>query len=165
MSFSNFEKVYKDENTPHDAFVRTFSDLKEGYKIFFYDSYKIHTLTVKKIELQKFVCVDYNYKYEKEERTKERLFITTNEGVELDFDPSIAKMYDSYQFGKPFFASYGAAEKYLESRINFCKEKARKAQETLEKYQKLQENYEVCKNRAFHELCLNTYQQCIGAIS
>lgn len=137
----------------------TFATLKPGHYIFYYERYKIHKLTVKTAQIENFVETYYDYKYEKRERTKSRFFITTEEGVNLDMDPDIAEEDDTYQYGKPFFATFTAASNYLDERIAFCEKKIANAQATIKKYTKFKENYEHCKSEHILNLTFDIYKQ------
>jgi hypothetical protein len=164
MGFSNFEKVYQTPHEEHKEGKATFSDLKPGQYIFYYDKYKVHRLKVKSAQIENFVETYFDYKYEKQERVKTRFFIKTEEGVILNLDPDIARMYDSYQYDKPYFATFTASERYLESRIDFCQQKINNAQATVYKYEKLKEHYEKCKIENTIQLTMDAYKMSTWSV-
>lgn len=164
MGFSNFEKLYKDPNEEHRFGKITFSDLRPNNYIFYYDRYKIHKLKVKSAQIENFVETYFDYKYEKQERVKTRFFVKTEEGVILDLDPDIARMYDSYQYDKPYFATITAAQNYLKDRIDFCQQKIDKAQATVDRYEKLKENYEKCKQQNIVDFTLDIYKMSTWSV-
>ena len=158
MGFSNFEKVYRTTHEEHVEGKVTFSDLKPNHYMFYYERYKIHRLTIVSAQIEN-VVKHSSYTYTEQTTITKRFVIKTKEGQEFSFDPDTARMYDSYQFGQPTFATYTAAQKYLDGRLEFCQKKIDKAQETIDKYTKLKEEYERCRKQMAIDLTIDIYKK------